>query len=715
LSKILEVFDKVTVLEPFASLLEKTEILDFVVDVNKKSVTAVIESREIVSKVEFFDFAEQVKEVYCLNDIEIKIKYKDFCFSAEYYKNLLVSLFKKCSICKAFLIGSVGELEGDTLSIKNVKSGKEILKKNKCAKILEEIISFELGRTIKVEIQAQDIDIDAYNTEKEERLEAINKKIQQLSPKKKEEPPLDDKGGVLETGTIFGKAISEEVTEMVSLRAGMGICAVMGEIVDVDIREINRDGKLAFIAINFDLGDDSWGICCELFGKAENIKKVIPAIKEGNILKVRGDYNFDERARCEKLKVLSIELMNKPVPRQDIADVKRVELHLHTKMSAKDAITSPSDLINRAAAWGHRAIAITDHGVAQAFPEAVGTLSKIRKSGQDFKILYGTEAYFVNDLPLGVNAVPKSYRDDIYIVFDIETTGLSPESETITEIGAVKIMNGEIVNTFSKLINPGREISPQITELTGITNEMVKDCPNIDEILPEFLDFCGRRNNVKNTIVAHNAKFDVSFIKKEVERLNQKIGEDKEKYEFDYPVVDTLALSKELFPDEKAHKLNLVCERLGVSLENHHRALDDARATAEAFIKLHRMKESKEQTVDESWTVDKNPEFLKKAYNHIILLAKNEKGLKNMYTLISKSNLDYFYKRPRIPKSVLSKYREGLIIGSACEAGELYTAIRQGRPDEEIEKIAEFYDYLEIQPLGNNDFLVRSGEMASRE
>ncbi|MBQ9758135.1 MAG: PolC-type DNA polymerase III, partial [Clostridia bacterium] len=496
--------------------------------------------------------------------------------------------------------------------------------------------------------------------------------------------------------------------------AGMGICAVMGEIIDVEVREIQKDGKLAFIAVNFDLGDDSWGICCELFGKAEKIKPLLPAIKERNILKVRGDYNFDERARCEKLKVLSIELMNKPATRQDNAEEKRVELHLHTKMSAKDAITSPSDLINRAAAWGHSALAITDHGVAQAFPEAMGALSKIRKNGQDFKIIYGTEGYFVNDLPIGVDSVPESVRDKIYIVFDIETTGLSPETETITEIGAVKIMDGEVVNTFSKLINPQREISPRITELTGITNEMVKDAPTIDAVLPEFLDFCGARNNVKNTIVAHNAKFDTGFIKAEIERYNQKNSENPLSFD-KYPVVDTVELSKELFPEEKTHKLDAVCARLGVSLENHHRALDDATATAEVFIKMHQIKEKRKLNIDENWTVESNPELLKKPYNHIVILAKNETGLKNMYRLISKSNLDYFYKRPRIPKSVLSRFREGLIVGSACEAGELYTAIRQGRPDEEIEKIAAFYDYLEIQPLGNNDFLVRSGEVESRE
>ncbi|MBR5615009.1 MAG: PolC-type DNA polymerase III [Clostridia bacterium] len=719
---ILDVFDKVTVLEPFAQTLEGAEVLDFFVDVKNKYIRVDLKSKTLISSAELFEFSDNVKNIYGLDDIDIRVKYVwegsgSFEFSDQYYRNLLYTLFRKNGICKAFLMASYSQLTDNVLKIKNVKSGREILEKNNCAASLEKIISFELDRPIEVCIDIEEIDIEAYKNDKKEREEEINKKAS--APIKREIPKEEVAGEVIEVpgaGTVYGKPITEDIVSMSELRAGMGICVVRGEVLDADIREIKKDGKLMYIAVNFDMGDDNWGISCELFGKANDIKKVVPVIKEGNILSVRGNYDYDERARGEKMKVLSIELHEKQSIRMDNAKEKRVELHLHTKMSAKDAITSPSDLINRAAKWGHSAIAITDHGVAQAFPEAFGTLKKIRKGGQDFKIIYGTEGYFVNDLPLGVDSVPKSYKDSIYIVFDIETTGLSPETETITEIGGVKIMDGEIVNTFSKLINPGREISPQITQLTGITNEMVKDAPTIDEVLPEFIDFCGKRNHVKNFVVAHNARFDVGFIKAEIERYNQKLAEGAEKLSFDeYPIIDTLELSRELFPNEKSHKLDLVCERLGVSLENHHRALDDATATAEAFIKLHTIKEQSQSALDDSWTIDKNEEFLKNPYQHIILLAKNEIGLKNMYTLISKSNLKYFYKRPRIPKSVLSKYREGLIIGSACEAGELYMAIRQGRPWEEVEKIAAFYDYLEIQPLGNNEFMVRGGEVESRE
>ncbi len=712
---ILDVFDKVTVLNDFAEVLENTEVIDFFVDIKNKGIRVEIGSEQLISKTELFAFSEQVKSVYGLSDLEIKVKYKSLEFSEKYYRNLLVSLFKKCSICKAFLVASSGELQGDVLKIKNVKCGKDILEKNKCSSILKEIISYELDRPISVEIEADCVDMDAYTTAKEERITALSKKAAEVVPKKKEEAPKNEETGEpLTVGCIYGKPITEDIVNMVELRAGMGICAVHGEVIDVEIREINKEGKLMYIAVNFDIGDDTWAVTCEIFGKAEQVKRILPAMVAGNIFTVRGDYNYDERARCEKMKVLSIELCNKPGIRMDTAEEKRVELHLHTKMSAKDAITAPADLINRAAKWGHKAIAITDHGVAQAFPEALKTLGKIRKGGQDFKVIYGTEGYFVNDLPLGVDTVPKSYKDGIYIVFDIETTGLSPETETITEIGGVKIMDGEIVNTFSKLINPQRPIPPNISELTGITDEMVADKPNIDEILPEFINFCGKLNHVKNIVVAHNAKFDVSFIKAEVERYNQR--HEDAPLEFDsYPVMDTIDLSKELFPQEKSHKLNLMCERLGVSLENHHRALDDATATAEALIKMLQMKEERESDLDNTWTIDKNEEFLKNPYKHIIILAKNEIGLKNMYKLISWSNLKYFYKRPRIPKSVLARYREGLIIGSACEQGELYVAVKEGRSDEELRKIAEFYDYLEIQPLGNNEFMIRNGDVPDKE
>ena len=704
---ILDVFDKVTVLEPFASVLDGAEVLDFVVDLKGKTVKIELLSSGIIPKPELYEFCGRCEKTYGLDLVEVKVKYKDLMPSDEYFRNLLISLFQKSSICKAFLAASIPQWEGDTLKVTNIKCGREILEKNRCREQLEEIASFELDRPIKVELCAEELDMEAYFEEKAKLQAKIDEAAQTPVIKEPtfvvENTPQED---IPSVGIIYGKAITEEIIPMSEVRAGMGICAVKGCVLDADVREIMKDGKLTYIAVNFDIGDDNWAISCELFGKAQQIKKAVPVICEGNILSVRGTYEFDPRARGEKFKVLSIELHEKPPIRQDKADEKRVELHLHTKMSAKDAITSPTDLINRAAKWGHKAIAITDHGVAQAFPEAFGALKKLRKNGADFKLIYGTEGYFVNDLPLGVNSLEKSYKDEIYIVFDLETTGLSPECEEIIEIGGVKLMNGEIVNTFSQFVKPSKPISAEITHLTGIDNKMVEDADTIEKVLPQFFEFCGSKNHTPNILVAHNAKFDTGFVKAAAEKLE--LG-------FNFEVRDTLEMSRALFPQEKSHKLDFMCARLGVSLENHHRALDDATATALAFVEMSKIKEQRENNFPSEYVIDKNPELIKNPYNHIVLLAKNKTGLKNMYTLISKSNLDYFYKRPRIPKSVLAKFREGLIIGSACEAGELYTAIRQGKPDDELIKIAEFYDYLEIQPVGNNAFMVRSGEVASRE
>ena len=708
MSGLLDVFDKVTVLEPLAKKLEKLEVLDFVVDIRSKSVRVVLGADKLVEKPELFGFFEQVKSVYSLDDVEVKIKYTGVGFSEVYYRNLLVSLFRKSSICKVFLTGSYAELSGGVLEIKNVKCGKDILEKNRCAEILAEIVSFELGENIRVVIDAEEIDMEIYSQEKEERVISEEKRLAEIIasreplpiPEEDEEEEEDLEDYSTKMGLIYGRDIKEKVTPMIDTVADGKIYCVKGEIIDTEVREIRKDGELAFVAINFDIGDDNWAISCELFGKAKDVKKVVPAIRAGNILSVRGSYKYDERAHGEKMKVLSFERHEKPAPRMDNAENKRVELHLHTKMSAKDAVSSAADLINRAAKWGHRAIAITDHGVAQAFPEAFGAAKKLKKAGTPIKVLYGTEGYLVNDLPLK-SQKKAGFKENTYIVFDIETTGLSSETETFTEIGAVKISGGEVVDRFSQLINPEKPIPQKIVELTGIHDKMVEGMPTIREVLPQFIDFCDG-----NTVVAHNAKFDVGFVK---------VFAKKQGLIFKNEVIDTVALSKELYPDERSHKLNIVAKRLGVTLENHHRAVDDAEACAGIFLKLMEMKEERNKSMGEEYNIKTNPELLKKESNHIIIMAKNPVGLKNMYQLISKSNLEYFYRRPRIPKSVLEEFREGLVIGSACEQGELYIAIKEGRPTEEIKEIAELYDYFEIQPLGNNEFMVRDGEVDGKD
>ena len=383
----------------------------------------------------------------------------------------------------------------------------------------------------------------------------------------------------------------------------------------------------------------------------------------------------------------------KKIEKMDGAPKNRVELHLHTTMSTMDGMTAPGKLIQRAAKWGHPAIAITDHGGVQAYPEAQ---SAGKKAG--IKILYGVEAYLVDDgVPIVLNEKGDSL-DDTFVVFDIETTGFSPVNDKIIEIGAVKIRNGEVIDNFSEFVNPERSIPYKITELTSINNDMVKNAETIKGILPKFMEFCKG-----SVLVAHNAAFDTGFIKKNCRDLD---------LEFDYSVMDTVPLARFLYPELKKVKLNLVAKHLGISLENHHRAVDDANCTAEILLKffeklredynINTLKELNDIFVS-NFDIKKQPTY------HAIILAKTQAGLKNLYKMISTAHLDNFFKRPRTPKSLIAENRDGLIIGSACEAGEVYRAILDGKSDEEIKEIMAFYDYLEIQPVQNNQFLIEKG------
>ena len=380
------------------------------------------------------------------------------------------------------------------------------------------------------------------------------------------------------------------------------------------------------------------------------------------------------------------------VKRKDLAKEKRVELHLHTQMSQMDAVSSAKDLIKRAASWGMKAIAITDHGVVQSFPEA-------KHAADDFgiKVLYGVEAYLVPD----DNAVDLSNgMDNEYIVLDIETTGLSFRTEKITEIGAVRVKDGEVVDTFECFVNPEVPIPQKIVEITHITDDMVKDAETIDFVMPKFLEFIG---NLK--LVAHNADFDVGFLKYNAENLGLKMNNE---------YIDSLALSRQLFPEFKKHKLGILAEKFGINVENAHRALDDVKTLVQVYKKL--LEKYNEEPKGRGKKKEEKKELYKTLPSyHAIILVKNLKGLRNLYELISISHLNYFYKKPRILTSVLEKYKEGLILGSACEQGELYRTILAGKSEEEIEKVASRYDYLEIQPLGNNEFMIRNGTVASEE
>ena len=705
--KVLDAFDRVTVVEDFARKLDKAEITHCKIHMERSEVETYVNCAELMPMPDLTQFIEQVKNVYHLNDFKFNISYPGLGFSEEYFKGIIYRFVYNHSGCRAFLSHVSCDYDGKILTVKNINGGEPFLKKNRFKEYLTECLKNELDITAKIDLDVKNPDKSEYIKKQAEEEQKLAKKACAPVIKKAEKSggaSEKDAGSSEVSGLIFGKAIKDPAMPIIDVNENTGTCAVEGTVIDSEVREIMKNGKPnGKTAIEFDIGDSEWAVSCSIFSNTDKLKLASKIIAKGARLRLEGDYEYDDFKHKYMIKVKSIEKLPPKEMRMDNAEKKRVELHLHTKMSAMDAVTSAGDLIKRAAKWGHSAIAITDHGVAQAFPEACKACDGVNKGGQDFKVIYGMEGYLIDDTDSAeLNKINEAMRGS-YVVFDIETTGLSPVYDRITEIGAVKIEDGKIAGRYSQLINPKRPIPQEITELTGITNEMVKDKPDITQVLPEFLSFCK-----DSTLIAHNAKFDVSFIE-----FNAK----QQGYKVENPVKDTLLMSRELFPKERSHKLNLVAERLGVSLENHHRAVDDANATAEIFIKMMEMSEWREaKALREKINIPKkDSDVTRQRKYHIILLAKNYTGLKNLYKLISKSNLDYFYRKPGIPKSLLQLWRDGIIVGSACEAGELYRAIMQKRPESELLEIAKFYDYLEIQPIGNNAFMLRNGQVKSEE
>ena len=489
---------------------------------------------------------------------------------------------------------------------------------------------------------------------------------------------------------IYGRDFEEESMEIEKIDGPIGEVVIRGKILSVDTREIRNEKTI----IIFSVTDFTDTIVLKIFARNDDVPELLKEISGGKFVRVKGVATIDKFD--SELTIGSIVGIKKcadfTTVRMDTSVEKRIELHCHTKMSDMDGVSDVKDIVKRAMKWGHKAIAITDHGDVQAFPDANHTVP----SDSDFKVIYGVEAYLVDDLKGMVTDSQNQDLDADYVVFDLETTGFSPETNRIIEIGAVKVQNGKIVDKFSTFVNPQVPIPFRIEQLTSINDSMVIDAPVIADIHPEFMKFCEGC-----VMVAHNADFDMSFIKKNCQRL-------------DIPckptIVDTVALARVLLPNLNRFKLDTVAKALGVSLENHHRAVDDAGCTAEIFVKfIEMLRDRGMSTLDEVnamgtssvQNVQKMPTY------HAIILATCDQGRTNLYKLISLAHIKYYHRRPRIPKSEFIRYRDGLLIGSACEAGELYRAILNGRPEEEISRLVNFYDYLEIQPLGNNAFLVR--------
>ena len=534
--------------------------------------------------------------------------------------------------------------------------------------------------------------VQTYEQAKEDQKEVEKQEVQQ-----KEKPAFKKnyvKQRLPEDKDIFyGRNFEGEETEIHEIIDEMGEVVVRGKIIQLETREIRNEKTIVMFAVT----DFTDTIKAKVFTKNERLPELLDKLKEGAFIKMKAVAMMDQFEHDIALGSVS---GIKTIPdftekRMDHSPVKRVELHCHTTMSDMDGVTDVKKLLKTAMGWGHQAMAITDHGVVQAFPDANHCVE-----GKDFKVIYGMEGYLVDDIKNIVTDSRGQSLDSTFVVFDIETTGFSAVNDRIIEIGAVKVENGMITEKFSEFVNPERPIPFEIEKLTSINDRMVEDAPNISVILPKFMDFCG-----DSVLVAHNADFDTGFIRHNCEVLG---------LPYDYTYVDTLGIARSFLEGLKNYKLDTVVEAMGCTLANHHRAVDDAGATADVFVRfLERFKKKNIRDLDELNTYSAmSVDAIKKLKTyHIILLAKNEIGRINLYRLVSLSHLDYYARRPRIPKSVLAKYREGLIIGSACEAGELFRAVVDERPEEEIARIVEFYDYLEIQPTGNNEFMIRDPKM----
>ena len=509
---------------------------------------------------------------------------------------------------------------------------------------------------------------------------------------------------------IYGRDFEEEAVPIEEIIGDMGEVVIRGKIIRYDSREIKNEKTI----LMFDVTDFTDTMTIKMFARNDQVKEITAEMKAGAFVKLKGVTMIDRFDN--ELTIGSIAGIKKipdfTTSRSDTSVQKRVELHCHTKMSDMDGVSEAKDIVKRAYKWGHPAIAITDHGVVQSFPDANHVWEDLWKAEkakrieagdpnpdkQDFfKVIYGMEAYLVDDLKEIVTGDEGQDLNADFVVFDIETTGFSPVNNKIIEIGAVKIQQGEITDRFSVFVNPGVPIPFEIEKLTSINDSMVMDAPPIEVILPQFLDFCQDA-----VLVAHNANFDMSFIMENAKKQGL-----LRKFTF----VDTLGIARVLLTHQAKHTLDAVAKTLSISLENHHRAVDDAECTAHIFLKFSAMlRERGADTLSRINALgESSPDIIKKLTSyHAIILAENNIGRENLYRLVSASHLQYFNRHPRVPKSLLLKYREGLILGSACEAGELYRALLDGKAEEEIARIVNFYDYLEIQPLGNNHFMIDS-------
>lgn len=694
-------------------------------NINKQArlITLSVKFNGLVERNTLFDTEKLITKTLAYHTV-IKPHFPTELFSADYFPQLYAAVRRDIPSINGTLNNAEVRFENNTLTINLLNGGKTLLDSKGFDKALIKLVSEEFNLYISVNYTGTfevEENSEEYKAAIQDAQEKINRENLQKAAEfyqeevetaeKREEKHAENttveievREGKFATPQIiqssirplYGRSIRGKMIPISSISGDSGRIVVWGDVFDIE-KKVTKSGDKNIFTI--DITDYTGSTTAKVFNSIKE-SAVIDNIKKGDTIVVQGDVEYDKYAGELVVNARSIGTAQK-VKVVDNAEKKRVELHMHTNMSQMDAVTSAGDLVNRAYQWGHKAVAITDHGVAQAFPDAMKAADKINKDEEKIKIIYGVEAYFMDDLVESVKGDADTGFDGTFICFDIETTGLSAARDKITEIGAVKVENGVITDTFSTFANPEMPIPQKITQLTGITDDMVKDAPSQSKAVSAFLEFAG-----DNVLVAHNAPFDTSFIAKACEDMGR---------EYNYTSIDTVAISRAILTDIKNCKLDTVAKFLRLGDFNHHRATDDAEMLARIFINLcQRLTDDYGITkTNDINTKIAGGDFKKLPTYHQIILVKNKTGLKNLYRLISYSHLNYFYKKPRIPKSELVKYREGLIIGSACCAGQLYMAILEGKPWGELKQIASFYDYLEIQPAGNNSFMIRDGRFNS--
>lgn len=681
-------------------------------------------SRKVIARAE-----KQIADTYGLDRVMIEPRYNmPGELSNAYIKSLYDDMAYRMPSAKGLLDHTKWEFADGALQIPM----DEVSEKHfaNALRHLEARIQRELGRSCPVHaVRADAQDFAPAPEQEESREEILHKAVEQAAaaaaetpkPKKPRPAPQQHTGyqrpraeKVREDDLIFGKLIQDPIVSVNEAIAAYDMVTIQGEVFFTDSKDIHskKTGK-DYVKIAFDITDRTNSVRVSKFLAADKAGDTASKIKKGLYCTVQGKMVYDTFAKEMVLEPTGIVKAKKPERKDTYEGMKRVELHLHTNMSAMDGMSSTASLLCRAAKWGHRAMAITDHGVAQAFPEALHAQEGKQKDIiGDMKIIYGIEAYYINDensisVVRGRSAEP---LDGTFIVFDLETTGLNPASEEITEIAAVRVVEGEIRDSFQTYVNPHKPIPPEITELTGISDETVADAPDLDKAVPEFLAWAGEG---QYPLVAHNAGFDMGFLRTACQRLG---------IEREFTSIDTLEMSRLMLPHMHKFKLNILAKELQVGPFEHHRASEDAAVLGRIYVKLlKRLREEMHAVTTAdinpvlAATTDRKNKLKNLPRYHFIILVKNQAGLRNLYQLISKSFLEYYNKRPIMPRSELIRHREGLIFGSACEAGEVFRALTKGEPWEEIKRLASFYDYLEIQPIGNNNFMIAKGMAKDEE